>query len=299
VFGLLVALATAGGLLIAFGTEQVDGVAEDVDRISGVFPDDADRPAQTTGRALTFLVVGVDPSDAASGGTRAEAALLVRLTGNREHLQVLTLPPGTWVEDAGRTLEDAFAAEGPQGVVRAVETLSGVRVDHYAELDYAGLVGVTDALGGITLDVPQAYRNRGYDFVPGPQRFDGARAVAYVRDADEAARREAPDRYQRVVQALFDRIRELGAFSDAGRLSALLEPLTAALRVDASLADEDLVATAWEFRDISELFFLSVPSGGPSDVDGRQVSRLDEVRAGALWQYLRDDTLTDHVGEFR
>jgi LCP family protein required for cell wall assembly len=243
--------------------------------------------------------VGVDPSDVATGGTRAEAALLVRLTGDRQHAQVVTFPLDTWVAEGSTTLEGAFGADGAQGVVRAVETLTDVRVDHYAELDYSGFATVTDALGGITVDVPEEYSNRGRTFAPGPQQMDGAAAVAYVRDASAATRAGAPERQQRVVQALFGRIGELGALSDLGRLTGLLDPVTGALRVDESLADEDLVATAWEFRGVGDPEFVRAPVGAPGEEAGQPVSHLDEERAAALWGHLRADDLAAHLDEFR
>jgi LCP family protein required for cell wall assembly len=163
-------------------------------------------------------------------------------------VQVVNFPLDTWVPEQHTTLEGAFGTDGPQGMVGALETLTDVRVDHYAELDYAGFATVTDALGGITVDVPEEYGNRGRTFAPGLQRMDGAAVMAYVRDASAETRPGAPERQQRVVQALFGRIGELGAFSDLGRLTEVLDSGTGALRVDDSLADEDLVATAWQFR---------------------------------------------------
>ncbi len=77
VFGLLVVLVTVAGLAIAFATEQVDSVAEDVGRVGDAFPEEGARPPQATPDALTFLVVGVDPSDRDTGEARAEAALVV------------------------------------------------------------------------------------------------------------------------------------------------------------------------------------------------------------------------------
>ncbi|WP_448611166.1 LCP family protein [Geodermatophilus sp. URMC 60] len=294
-------LVVVAGLAIGLGTLQVDTVAEDVGRVGNPFPDEQDRPevAEVAQEALTFLVVGVDPADVATGATRAEAALLVRLTGDRRHAQVVTFPLDTWVAGQSTTLEGAFGADGAQGVVRAVETLTDVRVDHYAELDYSGFATVTDALGGIAVDVPEEYSNRGRAFAAGPQQMDGAAAVAYVRDASAATRPGAPERQQRVVQAVFRRIGELGALSDVGRLTGVLDPVTGALRVDDSLAGEDLVATAWEFRGVGEPEFLAAPVGAAGEEQGRPVTRLDEERAAALWGHLRADDLAAHVGEFR
>jgi LCP family protein required for cell wall assembly len=298
---LLAVLVVVAGLAIGLGTLQVDTVAEDVGRVDDPFPDEQDRPEvpETAQEALTFLVVGVDPADVATGATRAEAALLVRLTGDRRHAQVVTFPLDTWVAEQSTTLEGAFGVDGPQGVVLALETLTDVRIDHYAELDYSGFATVTDALGGITVDVPEEYSNRGRTFPPGPQQMDGAAVVAYVRDASAETRAGAPERQQRVVQALFGRVGELGAFADLGRLAGLLDPVTGALRVDESLADEDLVATAWEFRGVGEPEFVPAPVDSAGKERGQPVTRLDEERAAALWGHLRADDLDAHLGEFR
>jgi hypothetical protein len=98
---------------------------------------------------------------------------------------------------------------------------------------------------------------------------------------------------------VFDRIGELGAFSDLGRLNDLLGPITGALRVDDSLANEALVATAWEFRGVGEPVFISAPIGSAGVEGGRRVQYLDEGRSAALWGYLQDDELAGHAGEFR
>ncbi len=84
---LLGVLVVVAGLAIGLGTLQVDDVADDVARVDDPFPAEQDRPEvlEAAQDALTFLVVGVDPADVATGDTRAEAALLVRLTGDREH----------------------------------------------------------------------------------------------------------------------------------------------------------------------------------------------------------------------
>ena len=68
---LLAALVVVAGLAVGLGTLQVDTVAEDVGRVSDPFPDEQDRPEvpEAAQEALTFLVVGVDPADVATGST--------------------------------------------------------------------------------------------------------------------------------------------------------------------------------------------------------------------------------------
>jgi LCP family protein required for cell wall assembly len=299
--GLLGAAVVAGGLVIGLGTERVADVARGIDRIEEAFPEDPGRP-ETGGAAegsLTFLVLGIDRADWRTGETRAEASLLVRLTQDRQNAQVIALPVDTWVADVASTVGGAFDEGGPADAVRAVESLTGVRVDHYAELDLAGLATVTEALGGITVDVPEAYRNDGHSFATGPQRMEGARAVAYVSDADRAAQDSGPARLQRVVRAMFTRIDGLGGFRDVDRLVALSDSVADVLQVDDGLADQRLLATAWEFRGTGAPDFVSMPLQGTGTVDGRPVVHPDERRAADLWAYLREDALAEHLHEFR
>ncbi|WP_448642052.1 LCP family protein [Geodermatophilus sp. URMC 63] len=299
IIGLVGALVVGAGLVIGLGTLRVQGVAEDVARLEDPFPAEAGRPPAATTEALTFLVVGVDPSDRTTGTTRAEAALLLRLTGDRQHAQVVSIPLDTWVAESSTTIEDAFGDAGPAGAVGAVETLTDVRVDHYAELDYAGLRSVVDTLGGITVDVPEPYSSQGRSFASGPQEMSGAEALAYLRDASAGSRAGAAGRQQRVGQALFDRIAQRDALTDFGDLGSLLGSVTDAIRVDESLADEALVATAWEFRAVGDPEFLTAPLAGSGTEAGRQVQYLDDGRAAALWGQLRDDKLAAHLSDFK
>jgi LCP family protein required for cell wall assembly len=297
--GLFGFLVVAAGLVIGLGTLQVEDVTDDMGRVEAPFPDEEERPAEATDESMTFLVVGVDPTDRVTGGTRAEAALLLRLTGDRQHAQVVSIPLDTWVAEQTTTIEAAFRDAEPLGAVSAVETLTDVRVQHYAELDYGGFRSAVDTLGGVTVDVPESYASQGVSFSPGPQRMAGAEAVAYLRDLGVASRSGAAVRQHRVVQAVFDRIRERGALTDFGNLGNLLASVTDTVRVDETLAAEDLVATVWELRGVGDPEFLSAPVGASGTEDGQQVQYLDDGRASALWGYLWDDDLAAHLDKFR
>ena len=68
-------------------------------------------------------------------------------------------------------------------MVRTVEDLLGTRVDQVAEVDFAGFQALTDALGGVTIDVPQDFvSNEGMVFEQGPEHMDGQRALEFVRE---------------------------------------------------------------------------------------------------------------------
>jgi LCP family protein required for cell wall assembly len=79
------------------------------------------------------------------------------------------------------------------GVMKeTIGELLGITIDYYALVDLPGFVDVFDALGGVTIDVPQRIQiylsppKEGeawtqYDIQPGRQHLDGRAALAYVR----------------------------------------------------------------------------------------------------------------------
>jgi len=164
---------------------------------------------------LNIMLVG---SDAGTGrvGTRTDTIILVSLepeTGNVAMFSIprnLTFAPlpdgmGLWECDCfpdiiahlwanGEWYPDAFP--GPQEPsINALKATLGLifdlEVHYYAKVDLKGFVGVVDALGGITIDVPvrivdpiYPHEDGGTEdivFEPGVQLLDGHRALAYSR----------------------------------------------------------------------------------------------------------------------
>jgi LCP family protein required for cell wall assembly len=66
---------------------------------------------------------------------------------------LVSLPRDLRTEIDGHTskINAAFALGGPDLLVRTVERTTGLPINHYAEIDFAGFLKVVDALGGITL----------------------------------------------------------------------------------------------------------------------------------------------------
>ncbi|MER5935164.1 LCP family protein [Streptomyces sp. NPDC002054] len=84
----------------------------------------------------------------------------------------------------GRTkLNAAYAMDGPELLVRTVEHNTGLRIDHYAEIGFAGFANIVDALGGVEMDIEKAFKDdkSGADFQAGKQTLNGEQALAFVR----------------------------------------------------------------------------------------------------------------------
>ncbi|MFG2293640.1 LCP family protein [Streptomyces sp. NPDC048603] len=80
-------------------------------------------------------------------------------------------------------LNAAYAMDGPELLVRTVEHNTGLHIDHYAEIGFAGFAGIVDALGGVEMDIEKGFKDEksGADFQAGKQTLNGEQALAFVR----------------------------------------------------------------------------------------------------------------------
>ena len=77
----------------------------------------------------------------------------------------------------------AFAIGGAPLLTQTVEQATGLRLDHYAEVGFGGFAGLVDALGGVSLCLPESISDplAGIDLPAGCQELDGRNALGYVR----------------------------------------------------------------------------------------------------------------------
>lgn len=80
-------------------------------------------------------------------------------------------------------LNAAYAEDGPELLVRTVEFNTGLHIDHYVEIGFGGFAKIVDAIGGVELDIPKAFKdkNSGADFKAGKQTLNGEQSLAFVR----------------------------------------------------------------------------------------------------------------------
>ncbi len=154
-----------------------------------------ERPADQPG--TTFLLVGSDSREGlsaeerqrlatgSSGGQRTDTIMLLSIPpGGRPAL--ISVPRDSYVPIPGRgenKINAAYAFGGPELLVETVEQNTGLRIDGYTEIGFAGFVSVIDALGGIQMCLPAAIKDRdsNLDLPKGCQVLNGANALGYVR----------------------------------------------------------------------------------------------------------------------
>jgi len=171
-----------------------DKLANDVTRVPGAFDglDSSARPPAADG--LTFLLVGTDTrsdvpttgsaAEAAASGDRSDALMIARLASDGRSAAVVSIPRDSWVDIPGHGMNKinaAYALGGPRLLIQTVENLTGLHIDHFAVVDFAGFQAVVDSVGGIDVGISAATTDRGVDFRQGVNHLDGADALVYVR----------------------------------------------------------------------------------------------------------------------
>ncbi|MFE2942470.1 LCP family protein [Streptomyces sp. NPDC059255] len=166
-----------------------------------------ERPEQ--GDGTNYLIVGSDSREGmtdedkkklhtgSAEGKRTDSMMILHDGSNGPTLVSLprdsnvTIPSfvgsesGKQYPSTGRQtkLNAAYAEDGPELLVRTVEFNTGLRIDHYVEIGFAGFANIVDAIGGVELDIPKAFKDKksGADFPAGKQTLDGEQSLAFVR----------------------------------------------------------------------------------------------------------------------
>jgi len=310
--GLVLALVVGGGLWFL-----TDRYAGNIDRVSDVFTDldNETRPAPATPAEaaqeapVTFLLVGSDtrgnpaPGEVPDG--RSDAIMIARFSADREHAQLISIPRDSWVDIPGHgrnKINASYAFGGPSLLIQTVEQLTDVRIDHYVALDFAGLIQVTDDLGGVDVVVADTTSNGPYTFQAGENHLNGDQARWYLgqRYGLEGGDFDRVKRQQQYLRAMFGKLFSNNTFSDPGRLDSALLAVTDAVVIDDSLGNGALVSLAYSLRTVTpdDIEFFTAPVLGTGREGSASVVYLDTVSCERMWAYLRSDSLAQNAAEF-
>ncbi|MBL3685745.1 LytR family transcriptional regulator [Leucobacter zeae] len=300
---IVVLLGIAAGIAYAMASSAFN----EVKRVSIEQDPELTRPAETKAepgknKPLNILLLGsdsretTDPTATAEdlNGFRSDAIMVAQVSPDRKNLTVMSIMRDNWVEIQGHgeaKINAAVAFGGLPLAVNTVENFIGARIDHVALIDFESFKGLTDAVGGVTVNNPQAFTTKHGDFdIPaGEVTLDGEQALGFVReryaftDGDYQRARNQ----QAYLKGLMSKLLSKDTLTDASKVTGSFEALKPYLILDEGLDLGTSVSLGYEMRGIRSgdiSFFTSPTLGTGTSADGQSIvvpdqAELEKVRA--------------------
>lgn len=311
----LVLVIAAGGTAYWLYS-RLDGNIKGVD-INKALGEDRPEKLPTSGQNL--LVLGSDSRAGAENkalggggavsGARSDTAMVVHIPEGRSKAVAVSIPrdtlvtrpectkaDGSTVGSANRVMfNSVYSQVGPACVVKTVEKMSGVRIDHYLEINFAGFKDLVDAIGGVTVDVPQDIHDKssGLDLTAGPHKLNGTESLSYVRtrhgigDGSDLGRIGLQ---QQFILALLSEVKSQDLLSSPTSTYKLANSATKSLTTDedlASLTSLAEFARSMQGVDPGTMETIMLPVAYDKVDPNRVVAA--EPQAKTLWKAIRED----------
>ncbi|MEU8250222.1 LCP family protein [Nonomuraea sp. NPDC048916] len=272
--------------------------------IDNVLDDYEGRVADTPG--TNWLLVGSDSRKGLSAaqrrklatgraaGQRTDSMMLLHIPDGGDRPTLVSLPRDSAVTVPGKgrhKLNAAYAIGGPSLLVKTVETATGVHVDHYMEIGFAGFVDIVDAVGGVEIDVRAAVDDplAGLKLKKGKQVLTGNQALGYVRTRKGGALPdfERTKRQRQFLSAVVKKAASPGVLINPFTSIPLAMSATEAVAVDEGTGAFDMLSLGLAMGDSPVT--TVVPFGGNESVDGGTAVKWDRTKALALFDALAED----------
>ncbi|GAA2792841.1 LCP family protein [Saccharopolyspora taberi] len=234
-----------------------------------------------------------------AAGQRTDSMMLIHVPDSGGQVSMISLPRDSYVPIPGHgrdKLNAAFSYGGAPLLTQTIEEVSGVHIDHYAEIGFGGFADLVDAVGGVDvcldqpIDDPKAHIN----LPAGCQELDGPNALGFVRSryalADGDLGRAANQR--KVMGALVDKATGPATLFNPFRLVPLASGASKTFTVNTGDHLWHLASLGLAMGDLSgpNGVTTSVPFGRfGQDSNGQSVIIWDKERAAAMFDALAKD----------
>lgn len=259
----------------------------------------SDSRADMTAEQLAELNAGED------SGLNTDTMILVHVPADGSRASFVSFPRDSYVQIPGHgrdKLNAAYAygyssvdssmpeserqAGGAQLLVQTIHDLTGLQIDHYAEVDLLGFFKLTGVVGGVEVNLCRAVDDREYSgafFPAGPQTISGADALAFVRQRHNLGPEGRGD-YDRIIRqqvfiaGVLRNMLSNDVLLNPGKQRELVEAASGALTVDQGL-DLFHLAQQMQTMQLGSIEFQTVPYvGDERDEQNRSIIRLQDEK---------------------
>ncbi|OLT12528.1 hypothetical protein BJF79_22085 [Actinomadura sp. CNU-125] len=270
---------------------------------------------QKLNESLNILLLGSDTREGDNSeyavpgmaGARSDTTILLHLSPNRDQAVAMSFPRDSMVKipecekengddvDARfGMLNSAFSYAGPTCTWKTLESLTGVHIDHFVQIDFSGFKRMVDALGGVEICVEKPVNDPRAELhlEAGKQTVKGEKALGYVRaryslgNGSDLGRIE---RQQKFMGAVVDKALSSDVLTDPAQTYDFLKAATDSITTDDEFGLSDMRKLADGLRGMSagQVRFVTVPVEGYKP-DPNRVQWNDEL-AEPMFEAIRHD----------
>ncbi|WP_150241836.1 LCP family protein [Nocardiopsis quinghaiensis] len=272
-----------------------------------------DRPERIND-AVNVLFMGTDGYEEGSTaytqefeGERSDAIMLAHISPEKR-VSVISFPRDSLVDlpqcaPYGETegtqayfgmINAAMYHGGPPCVVRTIESLTGIRIDHFVHLSFMSFRDVVNAIGGVDICIPEPMQDSrsDLDLEAGQQILNGDEALSFVRARYEIGNGSdigRIDRQQMFLAALADQVTSNDVLSSPAKLNGILQAVARNSATDQALTLDRMLSLAVTLSgvDLTDIDFHTVP-WYQAPFDPNRVMWYEE-EAAALFTAVRED----------
>ena len=244
------------------------------------------------------------------GAPRTDTMMLVHISADADAVTVVSLPRDTlatipaFVDDKGKThrahqakINAAYAEGGAPLMVKTVQAMTGVKINHYLEMNFNGFLQMVDAVDGVEVCLVKPLKDKksGLDLAAGRQTISGPQALAYVRAryVDPTADLGRMKRQQKFVASIVKKATSAGTILNPVKLNAFLSAVAGSITADSGLGTDQMLALADRLKGTNpgNVAFTTVPLDAPKKVHGiGDVLVWDPVKSQQLFGAITNDT---------
>lgn len=273
-----------------------------------------------------FLIVGTDTRAGVNGdigagtledaeGARADTVMLVNIPKNRSRVVVVSFPRdldvtrpqcqgwdndnGTYTQETfpsamGDKLNAVYALGGPRCLVNVVRKMSGLSINRFIGIDFAGFEAMVDQVGGVEVCSTKPIIDDTLGTIletSGKQIVSGQTALNYVRArhvyGEERSDYDRINRQQKFLASLLRGALSSKVLLDPGKMNGFVSAFTSHTFVD-NVRSQDLLMLGRSLQKMSAgaVTFLTIPTAGTTSY-GNEIPRDTDIKA--LFRAVIDD----------
>jgi LCP family protein required for cell wall assembly len=196
------------------------------------------------------------------------------------------------LRQSGDTSKDDIQQKSQQAgqlaLTESVQNLTGIHIDHYAEVNLYGFYLLSQAIGGVPVCLKHATsdKNSGADFHAGIQTISGANALSFVRQRDNLPNGDLDRivRQQVFLASAAKKLLSAGTLTNPGALNDLAGVVRQSLTTDPDL---DLISFAQQAQSLASgnVEFVTIPvvNDNARSASGQSIVQVDVT---AVHQFL-------------